>query len=65
MYFVKSSIKLFIQKKIGKLGDKVQRGYWILTQNRGMQTQKDWQEPSGIKFNVKKWESKVAPPKVS
>jgi hypothetical protein len=44
---------------------KVQWSYQILTQNRGMQTRKDWQEPSGIKFNVKKWESKVAPPKVS
>jgi hypothetical protein len=27
-----------------------------------MQTQK---EPTGIKFNVKNWESKMAPPKVS
>jgi hypothetical protein len=25
---------------------------------------KDWQEPTGIKFNVNNWESKAAPPKV-
>jgi hypothetical protein len=50
---IKSIIKLFIQKKIGKLGDTLakQRGYWILTQNRGMQTQKNWLEPIGMKFN--------------
>jgi hypothetical protein len=36
----------------------------MFTYNRGMQTQKDWQEPTGIIFNVNNWESNVAPPKV-
>jgi hypothetical protein len=57
MQFVKSSIKLFIQKKIGKLGDTPAR-YWILTQNGGMQTWKNWQEPTGKKFNVNNWDQK-------
>jgi hypothetical protein len=29
-----------------------------------MQTRKDWQEPTGIKFNVNNWDQKTAPPKV-
>jgi hypothetical protein len=105
MQFVKSSIKLFIQKKIGKSGDTLARynevtefffffffflvfqdrvslyspgcpgthfvdqavlelrnppasASRILTQNRGMQIQKDWQEPTGIKINVKDWDQK-------
>jgi hypothetical protein len=29
-----------------------------------MQTWKDRQEPTGIKFNVNNWDSKAAPPKV-
>jgi hypothetical protein len=37
---------------------KIQWGYWILTQNRGMQTRKGWQEPTGIKFNVNNWDQK-------
>jgi hypothetical protein len=28
-----------------------------LTQNRGMPS-KDWQEPTGIKFNVNNWDQK-------
>jgi hypothetical protein len=35
-----------------------QRSYWILTQNKGMQTRKDWQEPTEIKFNVNNWDQK-------
>jgi hypothetical protein len=27
-------------------------------QNRGMQTGKDWQEPTGIKFSVNNWDHK-------
>jgi hypothetical protein len=38
-------------------------GKVYLTQNRGVPT-KDWQEPTGIKFNVNNWESKAVPPKV-
>jgi hypothetical protein len=30
-----------------------------------MQTRKDWQEPTGIKFNVNNWDQKADPPKVS
>jgi hypothetical protein len=43
---IKSSIKLFIQKKIGKSGDtsarynEVARCFMTLTQNRGMQSQR-------------------------
>jgi hypothetical protein len=28
-------------------------------------TGKDWQKPTGIKFNVNNWDQKAAPPKVS
>ena len=45
-------------REVGWHTGKVQRGYWILTQNRGMQTRKDWQEPTGIKFNVNNWDQK-------
>jgi hypothetical protein len=54
------SIKLFIQKKIGKLCDTPAR-YKEATgflQKTGMQTQKDWQEPTGIKFNVNNWDQR-------
>jgi hypothetical protein len=45
-------------REVGWYTSKVQRVYWTLTQNRGMQTQKDWQEPAGIKFNVNNWDQK-------
>jgi hypothetical protein len=43
-------------REVGWHNSKVPRSYWILTQNRGRQTWKDWQEPTGIKFNVNNWD---------
>jgi hypothetical protein len=45
-------------REVGQHNSKVQRGYWILTQNRGMQTGKNWQEPTGVKLNVNNWDQK-------
>jgi hypothetical protein len=61
MYFVKLSIKLFIQKKIGKLGDKQVRynevpGLFTKQRNANM---KDCQEPAGIKFSVNNWDQQL------
>ena len=54
------SIKLFIQKTIRKLGDTLAsyKKFSGFLQKTGMQTQKDWQEPTGIKFNVNNWDQK-------
>jgi hypothetical protein len=45
-------------REVGWHTGKVQRGCWIFTWNRGMQTWKNWQEPTGIKFNVNNWDQK-------
>ena len=57
---LKASTSFIIQKT--KESD-ITAGKVHLTQNRGMPT-KERQEQTGIKFNVNKWESKAAPPKV-
>jgi hypothetical protein len=64
MYFVKPSIRLFIQKKIGKLGDTPARynevtGFLHKTEECKV---KNWQKPAGIKFEVNNWDQKAAPP---
>ena len=51
---LKVSISFIIQKT--KEPD-ITAGKVHLTQNRGMPT-KDWQEPTGIKFNVNNWDQK-------
>jgi hypothetical protein len=45
-------------REVGWHTCKVQRAYLILTQNRGMQTRKNRQEPTGVKLNANNWDQK-------
>jgi hypothetical protein len=61
------SIKLFVQKKIGKLGDtpakyKEVTGFLHKTEEC-KHGRTDWQEPTGIKFNVNNWDQKQPHPR--
>jgi hypothetical protein len=55
------NIKLFIQKKIGKLGDTPARYKEVtgfLHKTEECKQGRRWQEPTGVKFNVNNWDQK-------